>query len=100
MQLESRIFHFLDAELGTRRTPFEATNYNKLISSLALTGLIANHYTDILKSKASRFLDKKDCTKEKFQIKATFKENNTIVLPGMKLAMFPSVDSSSCPSDV
>ena len=45
-QLEDRIFHFLDAELCTRRTPFEARTYQKLINALIKTRLVDTFYTD------------------------------------------------------
>jgi len=65
--LQSRVFHFLDAELGTRRTPFEARNYLKLIASLEKGRIISHFCIDILTKKADRFLDKQSIHKEKEQ---------------------------------
>ena len=43
-ELENRIFHFLDTELGSKRTPSEARIYKKLIKQLSRTKLLNEHY--------------------------------------------------------
>jgi hypothetical protein len=68
-QLESRIFHFLDAELGMKCTPDEARNYKKLVKQLGKTRLLSRQYTEVLLKKADRFVDKKSIRKEKSEIK-------------------------------
>jgi hypothetical protein len=64
-QLQSRIFHFLDSELGQKCTLEEARNYVVLIKQLGKKHLLARQYTDVLLKKANRFLDKKSYNKEK-----------------------------------
>jgi hypothetical protein len=73
-QLESRIFHFLDAELCTRRTPFEARNYKKLIKSLLKTQLVARHFIDTLIKKTNRFTDKQSVAKEKENLRKSYRD--------------------------
>lgn len=73
-QLESRVFLFLDAELGIRRTPFEARNYKKLLQSLQKTKLISGRCLDTLMKKADRFLSSKNIEKEKEAYKQNIRE--------------------------
>ena len=68
-ELETRIFHFIDVELGTKRTPSEARIYKKLIKQLNRTKLLNEHYIKALEKKANRFLDKRAMQKEKGKIK-------------------------------
>lgn len=63
--MEKRIFNYLDAELGIKRTVIEARNYSKLILSLRKSSYLGNSYAQILQSKADRFIDKKSIAKEK-----------------------------------
>lgn len=67
--LENRIFHFIDVELGSKRTPSEARIYKKLIKQLNRTKLLNEHYIKALEKKANRFLDKRSIRKEKGKIK-------------------------------
>ena len=69
-QLESRIFHFLDSELGSKCTIEEARNYVKLIKQLGKKRLLARQYTEVLLKKANRFIDKRSYAKEKQHIKS------------------------------
>lgn len=71
-QLENRIFHFIDVELGSKRTPSEARIYKKLIKQLNRTKLLNEHYIKALEKKANRFLDKRSIRKEKDKIKTNF----------------------------
>ena len=73
-QLENRIFHFIDVELGTKRTPSEARIYKKLIKQLNRTKLLNEHYIKALEKKANRFLDKRSMRKEKDKIKSQFRD--------------------------
>lgn len=68
-QQSSRIFNFLDAELGTRRTPFEAINYKKLIVCLEKSQILGRFCIDVLIKKADRFIDKQSIQKEKEKYK-------------------------------
>ena len=74
-QLQSRIFNFLDAELGTRRTPFEAINYKKLILSLEKSDLLGRFCIDVLIKKADRFIDKQSIQKEKEKYKKLVRDS-------------------------
>jgi hypothetical protein len=73
-QLQSRIFNFLDSELGQKCTLEEARNYVKLIKQLGKKHLLARQYTDVLLKKANRFLDKKSYNKEKQEIKQQYRD--------------------------
>ena len=72
--METRIFHFIDGELGTKRTPSEARIYKKLIKQLNRTKLLNEHYIKALEKKANRFLDKRAMRKEKGKIKTQFRD--------------------------
>jgi hypothetical protein len=56
--IDKRIFNFVDAELNTRKTTFEARIYLKLLVAIEKTGFLSKSYVATLKSKADRFLDK------------------------------------------
>ena len=74
-ELENRIFHFIDVELGSKRTPSEARIYKKLIKQLNRTKLLNEHYIKALEKKANRFLDKRAMRKEKDKIKSNFRDS-------------------------
>lgn len=71
-QLENRIFHFIDVELGSKRTPSEARIYKKLIKQLNRTKMLNEHYIKALEKKANKYLDKRSMRKEKDKIKSDF----------------------------
>ena len=73
-QLENRIFHFIDAELGVKRTPDEARTYKKIVKNLNRQHLMNEHYIRALEKKANRFLDKKSIGKEKGKIKEFYRD--------------------------